>query len=116
MLLLEEADAATMHRITIYRHPECARCERIARWHHRFDWLKRVRSSIEIPPTGPLKMGEIVVEKANSGEILRGIDAVRTIVRQIPAYWLALPALRIPSIASKIDQDVRGCDGESCSI
>jgi hypothetical protein len=104
------------HRITIYRHPECARCERIARWHHRFDWLSRIRSSTETPPTGPLKLGEIVVERAGSGEILRGVEAVRAIFRQIPAYWPILPALRIPPIAAKIDRDVRGCDDGSCTI
>lgn len=105
-----------MKRITIYRHKECAKCARIARLHKAFDWWDRVECSTDTPRTGPLRLGEIAVEDARSGEITKGVDAVRQIARQIPAYLPLLPLLRIPYVARKVDQDVRGCADGTCAV
>jgi hypothetical protein len=105
-----------MNRITIYHHPDCDRCRRIARAHRAFDWLGRVRTSTDVPPTGPLRLGEIAVEDVRTGETIRGVDAVRTIARNIPAYLPLLPLLRVPPIARWVDREVRGCSDGSCSV
>jgi hypothetical protein len=105
-----------MKRITIYRHLDCARCAKIARFHKAFDWLGRIKESTETPPSGPLRLGEIAVEDHRNGEITKGVEAVRKVFRQVPAYWPFLPLMYIPAIARKVDADVRGCDGESCAV
>src|SRR5258708_5121402 len=77
-----------MTRIRIYRNPDCARCEKIARIHKRLDWANRIELSVSPPRTGPLTLGDIVVENLSSGEILIGFDAFAAICRAIPAYFL----------------------------
>lgn len=104
-----------MHRITVYRNKDCAKCRRFARAHQFFDWLHRVKATTDTPRSGPLAVGEIVVEDAATGEMLRGVHAVRAIWRQIPAYMVLLPLLRIPAVARWVDRDVRGCAGPSCA-
>jgi hypothetical protein len=103
-------------RITIYFNKDCARCQKIARCHKRFDWLNRLDTSTEIPRTGPPRLGEIVVEDARTGEISSGVDAVRRIFRQVPAYLPFLPLLWIPFFASRVDKEARGCADGSCSL
>ena len=105
-----------MKRIILYHHPDCARCRRIARVHRFFDWLGRVQASTAIPPTGPLRLGEIAVEDARTGETIRGVDAVREVFRNIPAYAPLLPLLRIPMVARRVDREVRGCSEGGCSV
>jgi hypothetical protein len=104
-----------LKRITIYRHKDCAKCARIARMHRFFDWLHRVETSTEVPGTGPLQLGEIAVEDARTGEITKGVEAVRRICRQIPAYAPLLPLLHLPFVARKVDREVRGCASGACS-
>ena len=105
-----------MQRITLYHHPDCARCRRIAHVHRFFNWLGRLRISTSIPPTGPLQLGEIAVEDARTGETIRGVDAVRRICRDIPAYLPLLSLLRIPAVARWVDREVRGCSDGGCSV
>jgi hypothetical protein len=105
-----------MKRITIHHHPDCTRCRRIARTHKVLDWLGRVWISTDIPATGPLVPGEIAVEDARTGETLQGVEAVRLIFRQIPAYWPLRLLLLIPWVARKVDADVRGCGGGRCAL
>ena len=75
-----------MAKIRIYRSPDCARCAKIARFHKRLDWANRVELSVSTPRTGPLALGEIVVEDLSSGDMLVGFDAFAAICRAIPAY------------------------------
>ena len=76
--------------------------------HHAVDWFNRIADSTATPPTGPLRMGEIVVQDMRTGDLLRGADAVRLIYRQAVAYWPLLPLLWIPPVRAWIDRDVRG--------
>lgn len=104
-----------MRRITLYHHRDCAKCRRIAGVHRRFDWLGRVAISTEDPPGGPpLVMGEIAVEDMATGEVFRGAEAVRRLFRQIPAYWVLLPVLRVPAVARRVERETRGCADGSC--
>lgn len=105
-----------MKRITIYRHPDCARCAKIGRFHRAFDWLDRVQLSTATPKIGPLRLGEIAVEDARTGETVKGVDAVRRIFRQVPAYTPFLPFLRIPVVARAVDRSVRGCEDGRCDV
>jgi hypothetical protein len=105
-----------MKRITIYHHKDCAKCRKIARVHKALDWLGRVEISTGTPKTGPLQMGEIAVEDARTGETALGVDAVRAIARQVPAYTPLRPLLCIPAIARRVDQDVRACTDGRCGV
>ena len=109
------ARGTALPRITIYRHPDCARCAKIARVHRSLDWLGRLRFSTGLPKCGPLRLGEIAVEDTRTEEIAKGVEAVRRIYRQVPAYLPLLPLLWIPPIARWVDRDVRGCE-EGCTV
>ncbi len=103
-----------MKRITIYHHPDCKRCHRVARVHRFFDWLGRVRTSTAIPPTGPLRPGEIAVRDDRTGETVLGVQAVRWVYGSILAYLPLLPLLYLPPVARWVDRSVRACaDGGS---
>lgn len=108
--------AARPGRICIYRHPDCARCARIARMHARFDWLGRVETTTATPPTGPLRMGEIVVEDRASGVVARGADAFRLITQAIPIYAPARLLLGIPGVRARIEREMGGCDDGACAV
>ena len=105
-----------MKRIVIYRHPECKKCGRLARLHHLFDWFNRVAVVTTTPPTGPLQMGEIIVEDLPTGRFLAGAEGLNLICRQIPLYWLILPLLWIPAVRARADRETRGCTNGSCQI
>ncbi len=99
-----------MSAIRIHRHPGCPRCARLASLHRRLDWLGRIEDSTAPPPgRGPLAMGEIAVHQLRTGVLHEGVEAVRSIARQVPLYWPLLPLLRIPVFARRADQDARGC-------
>lgn len=105
-----------MKRVTVFHNKDCARCRRIARFHRFFDWLDRVETSTDTPATGPLRLGEIAVLDHKTGETIQGIEAVRKVFRNIPAYIPLLPFLRFPAIARRIDREVRGCSDGSCAM
>lgn len=84
--------------------------------HHRLDWLNRFEDSTDIPPCGPLRMGEIAVQRLDTGALLKGIACFRMLCRQIPAYWLILPFTYLPPIRTRIEQDIGGCSDGACEI
>jgi hypothetical protein len=102
--------------IRLYRHPQCQRCARFARWHRRLDWLGRFEDCTLTPPPGPLRMGEVMVEDLRSGRMLRGAGGFALLCRQIPAYWLLLPALMLPHVRRGIDREWSGCAGDRCDV
>lgn len=105
-----------MKRITLFHNKECDKCRRIARTHKFFDWFDRIEISTEEPRTGLLQLGEIAVEDISTGEITKGVDAVRSIARQIPLY-LPLQALSyVPSLARYLDKQAKGCADGSCEV
>lgn len=83
-----------MAAIRRYRHPDCARCARLAGWHRRLDWLGRFEDSTGVSPVGPLRRGQVVLQDLRSGQTLHGADASALLCRQIPAYWPLLSAVR----------------------
>jgi hypothetical protein len=105
-----------MKRILIYRHPNCERCARIARLHHAVDWFDRIADSTATPPTGALRMGEIVVEDLGSHRIFRGAEALALVYRQAIAYWPLLLLLWIPPLRAWLDREVRGGADGSCQL
>jgi len=84
--------------------------------HHAVDWFNRIADTTTTPPTGPLRMGEVVVADLRTGRILRGAEGVKLVYQQAPAYWLLLPLLWIPRMRALIDREVRGCSDDSCQI
>jgi len=105
-----------MKRITIYHNKDCDRCRKIARVHRMFDWLDRVEVSTATPKTGPLHLGEIAVEDHQSGETFKGVNAVRLICRNIPAYTPLRPLLWVPFIARRIEKELQGCTDGRCVV
>ncbi|WP_426700226.1 hypothetical protein ACPPVV_12555 [Rhodanobacter sp. Col0626] len=105
-----------MASIRLYRHPDCAKCARFARWHRRLDWLGRFEDSTGVSPVGTLRPGEVVVQDLRSGTTLRGAAGFALLCRQIPAYWPLLPALRIPAVRRRIEREFGGCGGGRCDM
>ena len=103
-----------MKRILIYRHPNCERCARFARLHHVVDWLDRIADTTATPPTGPLRLGEIVVEDLTTRQIVQGTQALALVFRQVIAYWPLLLLLWIPPLRLRLDREVRGCANGGC--
>ena len=105
-----------MKTIRLYHHPDCARCRRIAAIDRRLDWLDRLEVSIAIPPSGPLRMGEIAVEELKTGQTVKGADAFEHLCRNIPAYAIGRLLLLVQGFRAYIDRTLSGCEGESCAI
>jgi hypothetical protein len=105
-----------MKKIRVYRHPRCARCARFARVAHFLDWFGRVDHSTEEPKTGPLRMGEVVVEELPDGRIHGGAEGIELIWQNIPAYAPFRPLLKVPAIRRYVDKEVSGCNDNGCSL
>ncbi len=105
-----------MATIRLYRNPHCAKCARIARMHHRFDWLRRFEDSTATSPLGPLRMGQIVVQDLHTGGTFAGAEGFALLCRQIPAYWPVLPLLRIAFFRRYVDRETGGCVDGSCAL
>lgn len=105
-----------MKTLRVYRNPHCAKCARFAKLNHLLDWLNRLEPSTDAPATGPLRMGEVVVEDLATGRIHRGVEGIEMVWRNIPVFMLLRPLLWIPAFRRYVDRDVRGCEGDECSI
>lgn len=105
-----------MKTIRLYRNPDCAKCARLARIHHRFDWLNRFEDSTDVPPTGPLRIGEIAVQDLASGATLKGVECFKLLCKHIPAYWLNLLLLYLPPFRRYVEREVSGCVDGSCEL
>jgi len=104
-----------MKTVRIYRHRDCPRCARIARVHHRFDWLDRIEDTVASPKTGELRLGQIVVEDLRTGRVMGGAEAVEAIFREVPLYRPLLPLLRIPFIRRRVAADADASGADSCT-
>jgi hypothetical protein len=96
--------------IRLYRHPDCHKCARLARRHQRLDWLRRLEVTTDMPPTGPLRMGEIAVQDLRTGALMKGADCFELLFRHIPAYWPLLPLLHIPFVREHAQREASGAD------
>ncbi len=105
-----------MKKIRVYRNADCAKCARFARAGQFLDWLDRIEASTETPKTGPLQLGEVVVEDLASGRILKGAEGIDLIFRNIPAYVPFRLLLRVPSVRHYVEKEVSGCEGNACKI
>jgi hypothetical protein len=105
-----------MKTIRVYRNPHCARCAKFAKAAHVLDWLDRVDASTEAPATGPLRMGEVVVQELANGRIHRGAEGIELIARNIPAYAPLRLLLKVPALRRYVDKEVRGCNDNSCGV
>ena len=105
-----------MPHIRIYRHPDCARCARLARIHHALDLFGRVESTTQTPPTGALRMGQIVVEDRASGVVESGVGAFRLMTRAIPFYAPGRLLLAFSGFRSFVEREMGGCADGACEI
>ena len=83
--------------------------------HHKVDWLDRVDDTTATPRSGPLRVGQIVVEDLRTGRLHGGAEAVEAIFRQIPLYWPMLPLLKIPALRRRAADDANAQGRHTCS-
>jgi hypothetical protein len=104
-----------MKTIRVYHNAQCARCARFAKAYPFVDWLGRVEVSTEVPRTGPLRVGEVVVEDLASGRIFTGAEGIELIARNIPAYLPLRLLLKVPAFRRYVEREVSGdaCDVQS---
>lgn len=93
-----------MKTIRIHRNAHCGSCARISTVTRALDWLNRTESSTEIPPSGPVPPGRIVVQDLRTGQWFHGAAAIQKVSFNIPAYFLYGLLLYIPALAHKIDR------------
>ena len=115
-MLAQLLGACAIPRLRIYRHPECERCARYARTHLRLDWRHLLEESTAAPPSGPLRMGEVVVQELATGAMFRGADAMERIARAVPLYAPLRLLLKLPAVRRKVEAELGGCDGGSCAL
>lgn len=105
-----------MKTLRLYTHPDCQRCQRLMRFHSRFDWLGQLEHCIEAPSCGPLRMGQVVGLDLVRGQLLHGHHVMRALCRAIPAYWVFLPLLKLPVVKRHLDHQLSGCEGGACAL
>jgi hypothetical protein len=115
-LAYAEEERMWMKKIRVYRHADCAKCARFAKVALYFDWLDRIEASTGTPTTGPLRLGEVVVEDLTSGRITRGAEGIELIFRNIPAYTPFLLLLKVPPVRHYVEKEVSGCEDNSCKV
>ena len=105
-----------MKKIRVYRHADCAKCARFASVSLFFDWLDRIEASTDTPRTGPLRLGEVVVEDLSTGRFLTGAPGIDLIYRNIPVYVPFRLLLRVPPLRRSIEKEVSGCEDRACEM
>jgi hypothetical protein len=115
-MLAQPQGARAAARWRIYRHPECARCARYARTHLRLDWRHLLEESTATPPSGALRMGEVVVQELATGAMFHGAEAMERIARAVPLYAPLRLLLKVPAVRRRVDAELGGCDGDGCSL
>ena len=98
---------------TLYYHKDCPECAKQAAIDSKLDWLNRISVSTEIPPTGELEKGEIVLI-SKSGQVFTRGYAIRKICLNIPVYFLFGLVLYFPPFLKMASKGKAGCNGDSC--
>ena len=104
-----------MKAIRLFYNKDCDKCRRISSIHRKFDWFNRIDVSTDVPRTGPLRLGEIAVEEIATGRVFKGVEAVRQICEQVPLYRPLKLLLALPFVAQRVDRELQGCEGGSCT-
>ena len=85
--------------------------------HHRTTEISAKKRKViidkEYPRTGPLRMGEVVVEDLSNGQIHRGADDIELIARNIPAYLPLRLLLKVPGFRRYVSHEV---SGNACAV
>ncbi len=100
---------------TLYYHKDCPDCASQAATTSKLDWLNRISLSTEIPPTGELEKGEIVLISDSGHAFTRGY-ATRKICLNVPVYFLFGLFLFFPPLLKMASKGKAGCNGDSCDI
>jgi hypothetical protein len=106
-----------MKTVCVHRHPDCAKCARHARWHHRLDWFDRILTSTATPQGhAPLRRGEVIVEDLRDFTLHEGADAFAVLAREVPLYRPLLALLRVARLRRAIDRGMRGIGDAACEL
>ena len=100
---------------TLYYNKDCADCARQAAQTSKLDWLDRIKASTEVPPTGELEKGDIVVI-SDDGKVYSSGYATRIICLNTPIYFLLGVLLYLPPLLRLISKGKAGCNGDSCEV
>ena len=97
-----------MKHIRVYHHRDCELCAKKAALLKFLDWMGRTESSTGEPKSGPLRMGQVVVEDIQSGELAFGAKAFDCICRHVPLYAPLRLLLVVPFFHRAIENDMNG--------
>lgn len=100
---------------TLFYNKECSDCEQHAQFTSKLDWLNRVKMSTDIPPTGELEKGEIVVI-SEQGKVYTHGYAQRVICLNVPLLFIFGLILLFPPAVRAASKGKAGCNGDSCDI
>ena len=100
---------------TLFYNKDCNDCGRQASTTSMLDWFNRIAVSTDIPPTGELEKGEIVLI-SNDGKAYSGGYATRRICLNVPVYFILGILLYIPPIFKAMSKGKAGCNGDSCDV
>ena len=100
---------------TLYYHKDCPECANQAATTSKLDWFNRISLSTEIPPTGELEKGEIVLISKHGLAFTRGY-ATRKICLNIPLYFVYGLVLFFPPLLKAASKGKAGCNGDTCEI
>ncbi len=98
---------------TLFYHKDCDDCARQAAMTSKLDWFNRIDVSVDVPPTGELEKGEIVLISDRGQAYTRGY-ATRKICLNVPVYFLLGLLLFFPPLLNVVSKQKAGCNGEYC--
>jgi len=102
-------------KYTLYYHGDCADCANQAATTRRLDWLNRIHSSTDTPPSGELNKGEIALVSEH-GEVFTHGYAMRKICLNVPAYFPLGLLLFFPPFLHLASKGRAGCNGDRCDL
>ena len=104
-----------MAKYILYHHRDCSDCAKQAAQTRKLDWFRRIGVSTEIPPTGALEKGEIVLISNDDKAYTRGF-ATRKICLNVPVYFLYGLLLFLPPLLKAASKGKAGCNGDVCDV
>jgi len=105
-----------MRAIKLFYNGACEDCAKLAKQTEKLDWLSKVDVSTEVPPSGPLDVGNIAVLHYRSNKVYTGVYATRKVCMYIPVYFVYGLMLYLSPIRRIVGKGQVGCNGNACSL
>ena len=105
-----------MRSIKLFYSASCEDCTKLAKQTKKLDWFGKVELSTEVPPSGPLNLGNIAVYHYRSNRVYTGVYATRKVCMYVPAYFIYGLILYFPPIRRFVGRGQVGCNGNACNL